>query len=683
MSSDSDELMVDGVNVVHSAQLGGAVDSAPVASDPDDDDIELMMPDAHDFPRIRRRKRSRPPLVTTGRFWTLVVEVHVGRGEGTERVHGVAEVSWRLETQGDGDCGSIEYAADQWHFLQTVAEVPHPRTSPFFQATAMHICADQPLQMPDSASSSSSSPTTVRAYTTAQGGSIQAVMALSSSELESLRNAPSGSPCRIRTTPVHKRNESAGAVQGHPDANVLRRWRAQRRSNIELAVSAPPRVAPSHDDVLPDLSIPEGFTEEQPSAGRRRSYQNLPNKPKGGVDPIRLVHAISFASHLRSTKYFTEALDEADAYLGLDQTTRLDRDRSLDPSQKTLLKSAARADAVCCLLQRRLFTAWFDAGCIKCICIYSDASPVAGAEIQGMVIDVMFVDGGFERIILPGTTLAYGLADTVSKAVALLWAIFLIAGPTPQALRTFCGLVSSLTTDFGVEMHLLEMPDIIDAFIEWVAGSPLVRLRPLVNQDTRLFHRALRMAGWSHTLGGIMKEVANSMREWPHMLGQMRILCQHFRNKTYREHIYRRLRDIYVGALSLYSLTEHFNASFAKWRYETVPHVQSQLLPRRELCQRFLDFALFAQAQDKEGIKAWMRACRDEEFWQWTAATYPHLFAPLEQARHWGMVCECPDHVAERVRTHGKKLIKCPRIINQYFNNMTTVFRRFSVWGFS
>ena len=86
-------------------------------------------------------------------------------------------------------------------------------------------------------------------------------------------------------------------------------------------------------------------------------------------------------------------------------------------------------------------------------------------------------------------------------------------------------------------MHLLEMPDVLDAFVAWASGRPLNRLRPLVLQDQRLFNRALRMAGWSHTLGGVIKEVANSMDSWPYFLQQMRALCWSFRNKTYRNHI--------------------------------------------------------------------------------------------------------------------------------------------------
>ena len=253
MSSDSDELFVGGVDIP--AQLGGGVDIERGNDWNEDSDIELMVPDAHEppAPRVPKRRRSRlAPLVTTGRFWTLVV--HAGGGE-SEQVHAVAQFSWRIETQGGGDCGCIEYLADQVLFLATPADVPHDTSSSLFKVTAINACADRPLEI-HSASSSSSVPTTVRAGVAAQGGSLQAVMRVSSTELESLRNAPSGAPCRFRTIPVHKRGVGAGAVESHPELKVLKRWRAQHKDDggdIPMPAPSTPRAGLSHESVLPCL----------------------------------------------------------------------------------------------------------------------------------------------------------------------------------------------------------------------------------------------------------------------------------------------------------------------------------------------------------------------------------------------------------------------------------------------
>ena len=368
------------------------------------------------------------------------------------------------------------------------------------------------------------------------------------------------------------------------------------------------------------------MTSETLERGWRAAEKTRRLGTKPGKDPVALVRAIAFTSFIRSPKYFTEALDEAENYLALDVEDFSRRDSTRDPSRSALCNALATADVVCCLLHRRCFEAWFQEDVIKCICLYSDASPVVGTEIQGMVVDVMFRDGAFERIILPGSTIAYDAAYTIGKGIALLWAIFLVAGPSTRSLTTFCEHVSSFTTEFGVEMHLLEMPTVVNAFVEWASGRPFQALRPLVNQDTRFFHRVLRMAGWSHTFGGIMKEVANSMRDWPANLKHMRELCRLFKNKTHRRHIYSKLHGVGKGPANLSALMSKFSAGFVKWRYEIVPEVQRQLLPLREFCEEHLDFALFRQSKDTEEIRASMHACRDKEFWKWMASTNLWVF---------------------------------------------------------
>ena len=168
------------------------------------------------------------------------------------------------------------------------------------------------------------------------------------------------------------------------------------------------------------------------------------------------------------------------------------------------------------------------------------------------------------------------------------------------------------------------------------------------------------MAGWSHTVGGTAKSVANSMDDWPTNLAHMRSLCKNCRNPTYRKHIARRLKN--NGPDNLKELMKSFSATFAKWRYESVFTVLSQLNPLRNLCENFLDFALFSRPQDKEEYRLWMVACRSKQFWKWAAVALPEVFQELEEIRRFGMVCDCPEHVAERQCTHGKVFVRCWRM---------------------
>ena len=101
------------------------------------------------------------------------------------------------------------------------------------------------------------------------------------------------------------------------------------------------------------------------------------------------------------------------------------------------------ATAVSMAMDRRELHSWQVANSLLGICIFSDASPVIGKELQGMVAEFLFKDGSMRRRTLPGSTMAYGHCDWVSKATALVWAVFLIAGPTLEWMQLFlamCGL---------------------------------------------------------------------------------------------------------------------------------------------------------------------------------------------------------------------------------------------------
>ena len=110
---------------------------------------------------------------------------------------------------------------------------------------------------------------------------------------------------------------------------------------------------------------------------------------------------------------------------------------SSNPSRSSLEKSRARLDVVCMCLERRRFQSWKEADFLLAINAYSDSSPVTGIELQGMVLDFLLRDGTWVRSTLPGSSLAYGLHDWASKALALVWAAFLICGPRADSMYYF------------------------------------------------------------------------------------------------------------------------------------------------------------------------------------------------------------------------------------------------------
>ena len=105
-------------------------------------------------------------------------------------------------------------------------------------------------------------------------------------------------------------------------------------------------------------------------------------------------------------------------------------------------------------------------------------------------------------------------------------------------------------------------------------------------------------------------------------------------------------------------LFDHFRVQIAKWRFETIPAVQKELLPLRAVCRHHLSEEMFTNAQDKNKIQEVLVAARDEEMWCWTSASYRFVFEPCERARRWGLVCMCEEHQRLR-RDEGKKHISC------------------------
>jgi len=270
-----------------------------------------------------------------------------------------------------------------------------------------------------------------------------------------------------------------------------------------------------------------------------------------------------------------------------------------------------------------------------------------------MIADVMARVGEPRRIVLPGASLFYGNFSAMAKGVTLLWACWTIAGPLFEDMNYFMSRVTSLTTDHGVEIHTLELPNILKAFLAWCAGTALADTRGLVIHAERLLYAAIRISGWSHAWANLMKYIAEKSPRWPKVLEQIRSLCSFYRNKTWRQFIKKIMAPTGFDTTEL----DTFSATTAKWRYETIPNCQKELL-RLEQPSRSLNMALFSKAQDKAELRAACEAGTDNAFWNYTNCSYNLVFLSCEDMRHWGMICSCPEHVRMR-REDRVKHINC------------------------
>ena len=616
-------------------------------------------------PHRQTRQLERTVAQTLGSLWTIATssDQGVAAGVGQQEAFALMRLTWALKepnynARNQFDVGTLEYHVDRCLPFQVSLPLPADLTSSAASTLrVVSLCAGAVLNMEGG---------TVKEFDeflAAEGVSCAGLTHCTQAEVATANRVATESPrpsTLFRSWPVYSRGRYPPVIARTPSKKNFQLWRKQIRDQYKEVCHENAELMPPVGDDDPLLYLPpesrfEHFVAAEPVRGRKI----------GGrleTDPVRIIRAINVAQHLRQPALFQQVLEGCMDYLGLEErNATIGHDFTLDPERRPMDRALARADVVAMSLQRRLFKKWREEDFVKSINVYSDASPVVGAELQGMIIDVNLRDENTVRIVLPGSTLAYGFASSMNKSVALLHALWLVGGPEAEDVRWLCFNIRSMTTDFGVEMHLLEAPDLVDAFIAFMDGMPMSTR--LVKHGTRMWPRALRVAGWSHTQGNIMKSTAEAFPDWPMYLKHMRALCKCFRNYSYRKHIAKKLGSRYPEA-RLDALLRSFTAGFAKWRYETVVEVLRQLLKLRDLCENKLEPELFVGAQDQDEMAAFFQACKAKDFWRWAAVAHLEIYQRLERLRKWGMVC--PHERCEELRkaSNYKKHIDCPRTMN-------------------
>jgi len=380
-----------------------------------------------------------------------------------------------------------------------------------------------------------------------------------------------------------------------------------------------------------------------------------PAQVRAKPDAMKLLNGISICTKLRSITEFSNVLQDVDIYNSNCAVDPPPRDASGDPTRADLLRAYSRSDIVGMLIERRVWAEEIANDDVASIHCQSDGSPVVGAELQGMVAEIVHRSPkSVRRLTLPGSTLHYGHMDATNKAIAFLWALWLVVGPSQEMVQAFLDRVHSFTTDFGVEIGIVRTPDVLSAFFAWIRGRPLEACRTLVRHTHRLFHRSLRIVGWNHTCSGIAKGVAHVAPSWPDILDKVSALCQFMRNETWRLHLAKAAAGRVAGAKEK---LQHFTANLTKWRYATIWWCFSQLVPLQQICQVVVREEIFAECQDRVLLQRAVNASRDVWFWKFAVASFKFLWEPLEACRRWGMICDC----CGKLRAEGAKHVACPR----------------------
>lgn len=317
--------------------------------------------------------------------------------------------------------------------------------------------------------------------------------------------------------------------------------------------------------------------------------------------------------------------------------------------------------------------------------IFSDGSPITGHELQGMVLFLWLVDG-LRRLVLPGIHLHYGGSRLVDKAVALLWALFLVLGLDLKIWDWFRNKVTAITTDMGTEFGIAVLPDFAAAFIHRVRGMFMSDAAKAIDFNSRLFPFTLRIAGWGHKFGDLMKEACKCISIWPSPLQGIRVMVRFFRDRGWRKQIVRVLHGVFPEAKAL---LERFRATFIKWRYETIAVALSELSRLKYLCETYLkdvEYVFGDGFQDKQLLQDVKSTCKWKELWAFVSAFHKKVTWPLDRSRRWGLMCTCHAHEREvdqikhfKCDRNSRRLPEARQFLQDAYDDLTDTAQRLTL----
>ena len=195
----------------------------------------------------------------------------------------------------------------------------------------------------------------------------------------------------------------------------------------------------------------------------------------------------------------------------------------------------------------------------------------------------------------------------------------------------------------------------LPAFFRWADSQELGSCLEFVKHNERLFPQAIRLLGWGHSWGNIMKTVAHSCKAWPQLELRLRAQVKFWKNASWREHVQKCLARTAPEVDT--SVLDHFSVDMAKWRYQTIAEVAWYLARLRHIAENHVREEWFQNTQERQIIHDFMEGCRDSGFWKFVTASEREIWSKAEKERRWGMICDCPEHL--QARAQGVRHITC------------------------
>jgi hypothetical protein len=309
-------------------------------------------------------------------------------------------------------------------------------------------------------------------------------------------------------------------------------------------------------------------------------------------------------------------------------------------SYTTLRHARVRLDCVAMMVWRIFWKALLASQADRLfLYIFCDASPQRGAEMFASTVDIY--DGKkFWRVLLPCIALSPCMMDAIGKSSALLWQLWLIAGPSYQHLQALRERVISITTDQGVERKIPGMVDMLPDFFKMMLPSFDLQLHP---PEPFLWPNCLAVPGWKHAWDLLLQKALSSLQWFPLWLQRFKAIIHFFRIEGYKTTVVRGLRkagmnglaDV-VAALSL--------PHFAEWRWGTLHWCLVELLPCLDSLILHFDPTPFASGRDKTGLTSVLAAFACDG-WRRHTDFVAYVTRWLVGAMQWGAGCDCHENL--------------------------------------
>ena len=460
----------------------------------------------------------------------------------------------------------------------------------------------------------------------------------------------------LQVVPITRR-QRAKILPKFPTAHYIRTW-VREHMQEKLGGAG----FPGHSDSLAD---DEGELERPrhllklPFEWKKQARKVREGQPT--YDAVKTYKFLKFSRHLKDLAKSHTAMDLAICAACHDNDELLDdvatNDKKTGGNMQRTAHQRARLklDAVSMNLERREFCHIFKTApdSVQSAHVYSDGSPVTGSELQGMILQLVMVYGVIRDLVMPGVMLHYSFTSALDKCLAFVHSLVMMVGIELEILNWICGKIKSITTDNGIELKMLDCPNILAAYLRRLAGVPASALVDTIDKASRLFSRALRLGDWSHMFANLVKSATKAIPHWPKLLQMMRSLLSFFRNGSWRKHLAR-----YIGTDTARKKLKSFTASLAKWRYETLFDVLDALLNVGNIAQNYLVRidVVFPNFKDRSLLADVREAAAASDLWYFMRLFLDVVVGPLERSRRWGLACPC--HEQDRLE---KKSYTCNR----------------------